>query len=355
MPRRTYWILLAALVIVALHPFPPALALETDQFYTWGRPIADSTDVLNAKVNSEIALALDELNAGRLRTSRSCEKVSKKVMWRLRFLIFHEIEMWALNSPLVARIPSTPEEELHYRKVNLYGNHGPLDIGTSIPTSPTIQVHGVRFGTDKLSHFISSGWRYHLRYHRALRKGATPEEAEQRAIRRGILFEKTILGAMTSGVFSRSDLEANYQGMRFFIDLCDGESPLLARTDEGWTMARPIDFRNYVVPEWDESFQTSTYSKGRWRKVRPVLIRYCSLLENAEYLDQLEAYRLRDRLTPTEVEIEEQIREGRLRDPQDYFFNDTATTERAKTAEAASPSGAGAAQTGTTSLSSEGR
>jgi hypothetical protein len=51
----------------------------------------------------------------------------------------------------------------------------------------------------------------------------------------GVLTERTILGTSSSGIFSVSDLEANYRGMQFYRGLCDGPHPALVRLerDEG--------------------------------------------------------------------------------------------------------------------------
>jgi hypothetical protein len=149
-------------------------------------------------------------------------------------------------------------------------------------------------------------------------RGLTHEEAEQRAIRRGILLERSILGTGTSGVFSPADLEANYQGMRFFIDLCANPSPALRKTDIGWELARPFDFRRHVGPEWDESYQPSVFTRRRWKKVRPVMLGYCPLLVSPQVARQREEYSRRDRTTVTERRIENLVEMGKLADPADY-------------------------------------
>jgi len=60
MGRRTRigWFLLAA-VLMAGHP--SAQALETDQFYAWGKPIEDSTEYLNAWMRLTVQDTLDSL------------------------------------------------------------------------------------------------------------------------------------------------------------------------------------------------------------------------------------------------------------------------------------------------------
>ena len=46
-----------ALIAAALAP--AARALETDQYWAWGRPLADATDVVNAKLDLEITALLE--------------------------------------------------------------------------------------------------------------------------------------------------------------------------------------------------------------------------------------------------------------------------------------------------------
>ena len=146
-------------------------ALETDQYYTWGRPLADATAALNAKINLEIRRVLDAAEASRPGNPPACPAIARELRSRLHFGIIQPIEIWATHSPLVPRLPATPADELAFRRTDLYGNHGPFDIGRSVPDSPTVEVGGVRFGTDKLSHFFSSGWRYYLKYHAAKARG----------------------------------------------------------------------------------------------------------------------------------------------------------------------------------------
>lgn len=308
----------AALLVVAIWGGPGARALESDQYYAWGRELADATDVLNAKVVLEIDLALEEINAGRSAGRLSCHQVIKRIIPRFRTLIFADLELWATNSALVPRIPGTPEEELEYRKRYIYRNSGPLDLGTKVPPSPTIELAGVRLGTDKLTHFFSEGWMYYNWYRKYERSGMSPEEAERRAIKRGIGWERTILGLVSSGVFSMGDLEANYQGMHFLLGLCQGDEPGLRRSEEGWRYAGDFEFRDYVTPEWDESYQSPVFGKSRWKKVRPCLIEYCPMLDDPSVVRRREAYAERDRLTLTERIVAERVARGKLADPSQF-------------------------------------
>ncbi len=291
-------------------------ALETDQYWAWGRPLADSTDAVNAKFNLELERAIASFPDHR--SPESCRQVAIAYRKRMRFLLMHEIQVWAWNSVWVARVPEGGGEQRDYRRTNLYSRHPLIDPGTWMPFTPTIEVAGVRMGTDKISHFVSSGWTYYSEYTKAVEKGETREEAERIAVRRGLVEESLILGGMTSGVQAIADLEASYGGMRFYVDLCDTEDPILRLEEDGWVVSRPIDLRAYVTPRWDESYQPPVYSKGRWRKVRPVLEGYCDRLADQQVVAMRRTYRRRDRGSVVAELVAERVAAGKLEDPAGF-------------------------------------
>ena len=110
------------------------------------------------------------------RQPETCRKVAVAYRKRLRFLLLHEIQVWAWNSKWVDKYPDGGEEQREYRRTNLYSNHPLIDTGTWMPYTPTLEVGGVRFGTDKLAHLVSSGWTYYKEYYRGISKGQTPDE-----------------------------------------------------------------------------------------------------------------------------------------------------------------------------------
>ena len=296
----------------------PALALETDQYYGWGREIADATPALNAKIELELGRLLARLNSRRSWRTMSCASVSSRLAREMRMLVFHPVEMWASNTSLIERVPGSGEEELAYREASLIGAFRPIDVGTWLPPAPTIQVNGVRIGTDKLAHFFSGGGSYQRYVMRARKWGLTDAEARTKVIDRGIFSEQTYLGKTSSGVFSPADLEANYHGMRFFLGMCEGDDPRLERTDSGWRLTRPMDFAEYVTVEWDESYNTNRYSRYRWKKVLPVLRRYCERLNDPWVVAQRARYAERDTDTATELRIRELVAAERLDDPDEF-------------------------------------
>jgi hypothetical protein len=296
----------------------PPLAIETDQYYAWGRPLADATDMVNAKFNLEVDRVLAEVNAKSSWRRKSCAKVREAIVGHFRLFIFHDLELWCNNTKLIERIPATAEEELEYRKRYLYHNRGKLDVVTMVPPSPTIELNGVRFGTDKLTHFLSQGWWYYGWYAKGLRKGMSNEQAERKAIDRGIFTERTVLGKASSGVLSIPDLEANYRGMRFLWEMCEGDAPYLQRGEDGWRFDRPFDFRDHVTPEWDESYVPSIYTKRRWKRVQPVLVQYCPQLQSSFVQERWATYRAHDVETPTEKRVRELVEADELPDPEQF-------------------------------------
>jgi hypothetical protein len=311
----------AVVLLVALLAGLPASALECDQYYAWNRTIADATEAINAKVNLDIADALAEVNARADRDTMSCHAVEKRIVDRFIYLIFLKPETWATNTSLVDRVPQTPGEELTFRKAYVYGRTSPIDIIRWMPPSPTIEVAGVRLGTDKLSHLFSEGLWYH-RWYRAFReRGLDDEAALKKAVLRGVMTERTILGGTSSGVLSLGDLEANYSGMRFYNGFCDAPEPNLTLGPGGWTVVRPFDLALFVSPEWDESWQPDIFSKARWKKVRPVLEGYCGALEDPAVAKRREAYRAKESMTVSEAIVLELVAKGKLADPAQFTID----------------------------------
>lgn len=310
----------------------PAAALETDPYFAWGRPLSDSADAVNAKVDLEIRAVLDRANE-REPASTSCEEIERRLSRRLRFPTYQTVEVWAMASPRVDRVPSTMEDQESYRRRSLYAGTFPGDLVNWIPPSPTIEVDGIRFGTDKLGHFFSEGSLLYDRRRALLRRGESIEEAERAALRRGLFTERTVLGMTTTGVLSRSDLEANWQGMRFYAGLCEGDDPMLALEGGRWRQTRPFDIRRHVSPEWDESWQTPIYSSFRWRRVRPRLVRYCDLLDLPSVEATRRAYAARDLDTPVEEEVEALVEKGRLPDPRRFSIETNCGVSRAAAGE----------------------
>lgn len=307
--RAAAWFLVAAIGCL------PALGLETDQFYAWKHPLTDSTAAINAKINAEIAAALHDVNSRLGADNCNCDRVRKAIRHRFSWLLFQKPELWASNTATVDRVPGTRDEELKFLHEYLYSAGSALDPIKFMPPSPTILVNGVRIGTDKIGHFFSEGAWLFISYHYYVRNGRTEAESVEHALNLGLASEKSILGQGVSGIFSLADVEANYQGLLFWKDFCRGPDPNLVKTAEGWWVKRPFDIARYVAPEWDESWEPNVYEPSRWKKVEPVMKRYCSLLADPEVQAQRASYAARTRYTISEKILGELVKSGKLKDP----------------------------------------
>ena len=310
--RASTTLLLAILATV------PAHALETDQFYAWTRPIDDATDAINLKVNAEIDAAIAAVNARRGGGDCACRVVLHAIRDRFDYVIISRPELWASQTSAIARIPVNSDEEPRYRQEYLYSATSRGDPLLWMPPAPTIEAAGVRFGTDKVGHLLSDGAWTELAYRLALRKGASEDRAMATAVGYSIETESTIWGRGSSGIFSRADLEANYQGLLFYRGLCDGGDPQLVHGPSGWRLKRPFNLRGYVTPEWDESWQANIYTARRWAKVKPVMARHCAELLDPAVRQRREAYAARDRATATESAVAKLVGARKLKDPAQF-------------------------------------
>ena len=292
-------------------------ALETDQYYAWTRPLPDVSEAVNTEINTGIKGVLDRVNARRQRAS--CGEIERAVHDRFKFIIVSKLELRGLQT--LPRAPADGDEEIRYLTEWLYGGTFQIDQIHWMPPSPTIEVAEVRMGTDKLSHFLSGGGWAARAYRRAARDGTSEDEAVGLAMRSSITAERTVLGQSTSGIFSTADLEANFQGLMFYRGLCEGVEPRVVATPGGWRLERRVDIREYVTPEWDESWQPNVYSKSRWKKVRPVMRRHCGELGHPEVQKRRAAYSERDRETRIEAMVRELVAGGKLADPAQFTID----------------------------------
>ena len=109
---------------------------------------------------------------------------------------------------------------------NIYQHvHFPLDPRQffRIWHASTFKAYGVYMGTDKIGHFVDMGMHYYRAYRDALRDGLTEDQAMQKAIAVGthgpIFSERGMVGYLSAGAYSNSDLAANYVGFLFYKNL----------------------------------------------------------------------------------------------------------------------------------------
>ena len=266
---------LLALILFSISTTSPAL--ETDQFMAWNTNLEDSTGALNQKFNDIVNIALRRIN--KEKQIYQCHQVINKIAKAFRTWTDRRINNWIYQN-----LDVYPPQDLgwleQYKLSIYYDGNGSLSWPLPIPLEPTIKVNNILIGIDKISHFILLGKRYFITYQKALQEGANEIKANQLAVEAGIEREKGALGLRSTGVMSFADLEANYQGFKWFKQLCDNQKPVLVKDDIGnWSIKRQIDLTEFISPLWDESFNPSVYSRARWETVRLNLYDYCPQFE----------------------------------------------------------------------------
>ncbi len=206
-----------------------AQGYETDPYSNRHLDIADSTGVLDARVNA----VLDDVAASWGRGEdewRFVEGVYRRLggPW-----IVDRLERWAIRSDDVEKLPVDRGESM-YRRLPLRATRvaGILGIGR------TIKVNDVLIGTDKIGHFFSQGRKFYRRYRRS--------GDESLAGRRAVMTERMLFGRLMTGAFSNADLVANFEGYRFYRSLFhDGAVPgrpaLMA-----WREGLPVRRRDFT-------------------------------------------------------------------------------------------------------------
>jgi hypothetical protein len=142
----------------------------------------------------------------------------------------------------------------------------------------TVQVAGVLVGTDKIDHFLATGYAYW----RKSRRGDDPG----RALRYGTRTERGLYGLATSMTFSYADLAANVDGFVFYDTLL-GPSGVVTQTPSGCLRQhRPFDWAEWVRPDWDEVVNPSVYSARVQRRIWETLDAraedYCAVWRRAK-------------------------------------------------------------------------
>ncbi len=225
MRHRCTWICLFLLTAIGR-------ATETDQFTTPKEPLRDIGPELSRKVVEIIESD---------RTGRDPEKV---------------LSAWAGSNPFISR-PARDIKDAGFRP-NILGSvyrtaFSPIPA-TFLADSPTVNVHGYYLGTDKIDHFFRQGHEY---FELAQTKGV------EAAVAHGVKQEHTFLGTLSSGVYSNSDLAANYAGMKFYQSLRN----MFEASPDGWRLRPGVDPDHLLEPflsnHLDESLNPSRYRFSR--------------------------------------------------------------------------------------------
>jgi hypothetical protein len=265
-------------------------ALETDQFITFDKELKDSSPYINNYFHEKMQLAVDEAN--NKSDAKSCEKVASDVFTLvLGRLSISKISKFAENSNLIERFPEDSISNRDYFDISIYKD-APFYMKIAA-LSRTINLGGVYMGTDKLGHFSLLGRNYYNKYLSFKGLGLSHDGAFKEAIVHGMRSETGILGYAIGGVLSLGDLESNYQGLKFAIDMCQGEKPYLVKVNDKWEVSKEniFDVKKYFSPRMDESYNISYWRPSLFKKIKGTLkAEYCTMIKSPIYLERLKSY-----------------------------------------------------------------
>lgn len=268
-----------------------AMALETDQFHAAAYELKDASAQINEYVQERMNRAISRANEKKL----NCEELSDAVMTEIvgKHSI-SQISQFAKTSPEIERFPEDSVSSKDYIKQSIYKDAGfPFNLGL---IARTINVGGVYIGTDKLGHFALIGRNYFRRFLELRKSGLSSVQAEKETVLKGIAQEVHFLGYTLGGVLSYGDLEANYQGLQFARNLCEGANPFIIKKEKEWQLNpyRTFDIRKIINPKMDESFVPAFWKPNLWKKVKPVIKEvYCDLKHHPLYLSRIAFYQSR--------------------------------------------------------------
>ncbi len=264
---------LAALIAaVAVAGLPAAAAAyETDQFTNRDEPIADSTELLNRKMNETIEGIVDGWKKGHDEMA-VVDAIYHKVggiHW------VDKLERWAMKSDEVEKL-DTPRYDSVFSGLPIYASRVTFFFGVG----KTIRLNDQLIGTDKIGHFLSQGRKYYRRYSRS--------DSEAQAAKQSAYTERAIFGRVTTGSYSNADLVANYEGHRFYRslfedDIVPGKLAILRWEDDGWIIQRNFDWADHVNEYWDEALNVNQFDAWLYKHMHERLVSLCPLYwENPE-------------------------------------------------------------------------
>lgn len=231
-----------ALVLSALLLLPGiAGAFETDQYDLPRKPLADIGSEVTNHVVLKLRIAVDKINGDILarqkcltdgtedRVRRGCSSRGEELR-KLSYLRSEDAIAREVFGQLGSGVPPFTSmgtwmdshrfvaQPARYR-TSYWKSIFILNPGIALTISPTVNLYGSEFGTDKIAHVFQQGYTYYKIYRRALGAGATPKEATAEAVRWGQKSERSFYGALVAGVYSNGDLSANYSGLKFYQGL----------------------------------------------------------------------------------------------------------------------------------------
>jgi hypothetical protein len=292
-PRNVGLLLLLAALLV---PQRSLSAFETDQYNLSPKPLADIGNEVAEHVEQGVRVAVEKVNAeivrlrkclvteiddrkrkgcdspnaatSRLEYLRSQEGIAREVFEQLGDGVppFTSMGTWMDSHRFVAQ---PARHRTSYQKSIFI-----LNPVIALTISPTVNLYGSEFGTDKIAHIFQQGYSYYKTYRSGLQKGATPEDARLSAVSWGRKSERTFYGTLVAGVYSNGDLAANYAGLKFYEGLThplrigDTVRPAVLELQDGfWKLSdnpniREVFLKPFVSDHLNEALNPSIFTRN---------------------------------------------------------------------------------------------
>ena len=261
------------------------MSAEADHFTTHGMNIPDMAEIVNAKANTYLQKAVNDLN-----TQGACNQgvKSEKVLYKelTKYFANHfkgELVKDMLYTDEVFKVVTSIQDSIYSEwdmgSGMLLGRRNAGDATLAI--YPITRIGDQNVGIDKFEHMFGMGQLYFFAHH-------IDGDSLDNVLRMGVLKEKFLLGGnmMETGVFAYGDLAANFNGMRFWNHMLQKRDdvmgkeynvgPYVSCVDGKWVKneEHPIDFRNYIDASYDESINCSRFAtKSGFAKFQKALRR----------------------------------------------------------------------------------
>ena len=285
---------LFALLLVILGWSMRSNAIETDQFAAWGVELRDSSEELEFFLVSSILSSLSRVNFLEGPSAGECSDV---VQWisddlsKMSTPFVTTIEHWLMNSDKIDT-HSIANSNWESIEKSIYNGYWRFKV---LPFASTVNLYGVYLGVDKIGHFVEIGQGYYQKHLIAYTESKNHVDAQKVAIDHGVFLEDTIYGTMAAKIFSYGDMEANFQGMKWYQSLCtQGKHAHLQLTEDSkWILKNKEKFsiREYINPFWDESYYLNYFTVDMWDRVKTDLLYKCIELEDERVQSRFSLYK----------------------------------------------------------------
>jgi hypothetical protein len=245
-------------------------AYEVDNFTDRDLIARDSLEVMNRKVNRILSKAATEvLKEDAAVCSKA--KLRQEILRWIRPDPTGQIEVWLEITKEVDRAKVGLRKSI-YQDVGFFT----APVLNLVGLGRSIKLAGQIVGSDKIGHFFMQG----LEFFDLVQSGNSIENVLKK--HHG---EDGVWGLTTSGVFSYSDIAADYSGYLFWNELTQGKNPYY-KCDEkkGWVLNREFNWAEYVNPAWDEAINCSSMRPKIQAKVDSYLEKHgmkCPMIDGA--------------------------------------------------------------------------